>query len=229
MNIEILNHDGNKRVVTISKAMEDHFAVPINHAYTILEQINSGMYKKWFEGKKDLVCMDFGANVGLVSLYMQPACRELYCIEPTPSHYDLLQELLWQNKGETVVVTYQMALAEKEGEVIFTTSHATENKITSEGGYGNVKITVQGKPLSWFIDGKAIDFCKVDIESGEMLALTVDELKKVHGKVKVFFVEVHPGYNGGMDENREEIIRRFQESGYRTETEDYQTVVAYES
>ena len=90
---------------------------------------------------------------------------------------------------------------------------------------------MQGKPLSYFIDKAMgiVDFCKIDIESGEMLALTVSELKKVHGRVKTFFVEVHPGYNGGMDGNREELVKRFTEAGYRVETEDYQTIVAYES
>jgi len=229
MNIPVLSDNNTSRSIKISEAMQQHFAVHINHAYTILEQINSGMYKEWFEGKKDLVCMDFGANVGLVSLYMIPYCKELYCIEPTPRHYNLLGELLEPNKGDCEINLSVFALNDKDEEVQFMTAHSTENKITTTDGYGNDKITVTGKPLSYFIQDKIIDFCKIDIESGEMSSLTVDELKKVHGKVKTFFVEVHPGYNGGMDGNREELIRRFKEAGYRTETKDFQTIVAYES
>lgn len=229
MKVNILSDGGSMREVNMSGAMRAHFGIHINHAHTILEQINSGMYREWFDGKKDLVCMDFGANVGLVSLYMLPFCKELYCIEPTPSHFDLMQELLSANKGDTQLMLSPYALTEKEGEVTFATGHSTENKVSSPDGYGNHKITVMGKPLSWFVADKVVDFCKIDIESGEMLALTVDELQKVHGSVKVFFVEVHPGYNGGMDENREELIRRFTESGYKTETKDFQTIVAYAS
>jgi len=226
MNISIIGIDGNMRTVEISNAMEQHWKVPMNHAQTILDQINSGMYERWFKGKKDLVCMDFGANVGLVSLYMLPACKELYCIEPTPSHMNLLQELLDANKGETRVTTHRVALTEKEGEVIFTTSHATENKITSEGGYGNVKITVQGELLNWFIDDKIIDFCKVDIEGYEIFALTEEQLKLAYGSVKCFFVECHPSNNYGMDSCREELVSRFKNVGYDVEVIDYQTIVA---
>ena len=231
MNIQILGTDGNMRTVEVSKAMEEHWKVPINHAKTILDQINSGMYERWFKDKNDLVCMDFGANVGLVSLYMLPACKKLYCIEPTPSHYELLKELLFANCGDTIVSLSDFALTSHDGKVTFATGHATENKVTIPSGYGSVKIEVQGKPLSYFIDNTmgVVDFCKIDIESGEMLAITVKELKKVYGKVKTFFVEVHPGYNGGMDGNREELVKRFEEAGYKTETVDYQTIVAYES
>ena len=54
------------RKFAISNDMQNHFDIPINHAHTILNQINSGMYAKYFEGKKDFRCIDFGANVGLV-------------------------------------------------------------------------------------------------------------------------------------------------------------------
>lgn len=226
MNIQILGTDGNMRTVEISKAMEEHFAIPINHAQTILDQINSGMYKKWFEGKKDLVCIDFGANVGLVSLYMLPACKKIYCVEPTPSHRELLKELISSNKEDKEVVISGFALTGEDGIFKFATGHSTENKVTIQDGYGAIKIDVAGCTLSNFINNDVYDFCKIDIESGEMLALTVEELKQVHGKVKTFFVEVHPGYNGGMDGNREELISRFEKAGYKTETIDYQTIVA---
>jgi len=231
MNIQILSPDGSMRTIEISKAMEEHWKVPMNHAKTILDQINSGMYERWFKGKKDLVCIDFGANVGLVSLYMSSFCKTLFSVEPTPSHRELLEELLLANKGDADVVVSSYALTEHDEIVTFATGHATENKVTIPSGYGSIKIEVEGKPLSFFVDylKEPVDFCKVDIESGEMLAITVKELKKVYGKVKTFFVEVHPGYNGGMDGNREELIKRFEEAGYKTEVIDYQTIVAYES
>ena len=224
--------NGTSRNILESFDLRKHWSIPINHAQTILDQINSGMYAKWFEGKTNLRCVDFGANVGLVSLYMLPACKELYCVEPTPNHYKLLKELLDNNNPDKCTIHYSDAALHSANEkVVFMTGHSTENKITSVDGYGNGKIEVQGITLSDYLtasgaDREVIDFCKVDIESGEMLALTVDELKKVKGKVKTFFVEVHPGYNGGMDENREEIKRRFAKAGYKVYNEDYQTIVA---
>lgn len=223
MTIKILDPTTkNMREVEISSAMEQHRAIPINHFDTILNQINSGMYMRWFEGKKDLTVIDFGANVGLTALHFSYACKRILCVEPTPTHFSLLTDLAKN------AYNMQMALGEKSDEVIFMTGHSTENKITSADGYGNGKITVQAKPLSFFIDeaGGQVDFCKVDTESGEMKALTVGQLKYAYGKVKTFFVEVHPGFGGGLDENREELKVRFMMAGYRVEQIDYQTIVA---
>lgn len=233
MNIHIADpfqHD--LRVIDISPAMQTHFSHPINHGHTILDQINSGMYAKWFEGKHNLTVIDCGANVGLTALYFLPACKELHCVEPTPAHMALCKELIDANKTNQLVAYLPEALSGDYGEVIFMTGHSTENKITSLDGYGNGKITVPCKPLSHYVNQCTgpVDFCKVDIESGEMIALTETELKKVAGKVKTFFVEVHPGYGGGMDENKAELMRRFEVAGYKTDTIDYQTFTAeYES
>lgn len=241
MNIEILS-DGTFRSYELSKAMERHFSIPINHTQTILDQINNGMYSKWLDGKRDLVCIDFGANVGIVSLYLLPFCKKLICVEPTPSHFDLLTELLREipfygkgvvdlHKYGEEIIFYQNALTEKSEDVIFMTGHATENKITSADGYGNGKITVEGKPLIWFLNvmEDQVDFCKIDIEGGEIFALTEEQLKLAHGKVKTFFVECHPSNNYSMYSCQEELVKRFKNAGYRVEIIDYQTIVAYES
>lgn len=225
--MNILNTNGHLKEFTISRDMQKHFNVPINHAQTILNQINSGMYSRWFENKKDLTVFDFGANVGLVSLYTLPACKKLVCVEPTPNHFNLLVELLNDYRSpEQIVIFSQNALTEENKQYLFATGHSTENKVTSSDGYGNNKITVYGQTLSTFIGETEVDFCKVDIEGGEMKALTINELKLVYGKVKTFFVEVHPAFGGGMDENRNELLSRFEQAGYKTETLDFQTIIA---
>jgi len=225
MQITINTPNGEPRTIEISNDLEAHWKVPINHSQTILDQINSGMYDRFFKGKKDLVCMDFGANVGLVSLYMLPACKELHCIEPTPKHFTLLEQLL-SDKDVKAIFLRPYALAEKEGEVVFMTGHSTENKITSTDGYGNGKINVKAFPLSWYVQDKEIDFCKIDVEGYENNALTEGEILKVRGKVKTFFVELHPGYGLGFAEIERELTRKFSHAGYIVEMLDHQTLVA---
>jgi FkbM family methyltransferase len=189
------------------------------------------MYAKWFEGKKDLRCIDFGANVGLVSLYMSQFCKDLYCVEPTPSHQALLKELLETYSGTCDVHISGNALSGDNEPVIFMTGHSTENKITSADGYGNGKITVQGTTLSAYLylsgaDREIIDFVKCDIEGGEIFALTDKELKLTKGKIRTFFVECHPSNNYGMDDCVAELKKRFKANGYEIESVDYQTFVA---
>lgn len=229
MNITIASPNGIARSIEISANMQKHFSIPINHAHTILQQINSGMYATYFAGKENLNVIDFGANVGLVSLYVLPACKRLIMVEPTPSHAALLMELHKSvEPGTNDVIHCNTALTGKSEKVVFATGHSTENKVTSIGGYGNNKIEVQGEPLEYYLDLMAdvTDFIKVDIESGEMLALTSEQLEKSRGRVRMFFVEVHPGYNGGLDENRAELINRFEDAGYKTDVIDYQTFTA---
>lgn len=223
--------NGTPRNVLESFDLRKHFSIPINHANTILNQINSGMYAKWFEGKSNLRCVDFGANVGLVSLYMLPACKELYCVEPTPSHFKLLKELLDATNKECIIHYSDNALHSANEKVVFMTGHSTENKITSADGYGNGKIEVDGLNLSTYLsvsgaDREIIDFVKCDIEGGEIFALTQDELNKTKGRIRNFFVECHPSNNYGMDACVAELTKRFKKAGYKVESLDYQTFVA---
>jgi FkbM family methyltransferase len=216
----------------ISNALKAHWDIPINHAQTILNQINSGMYDKWFEGKKDMVCLDIGANVGLVSLYMLQYSIEIHCVEPTPSHMELCKELINANlnEGQTAYF-YQTALHDRNESVIFATGQYTENKITSPEGHGSHKIHVNGEILTTYFEkiGKQVDFCKIDVEGGEMNALTPMLLKKCFENkyCKIFFVENHPTNNYNIDTGREELVLRFTKAGYGVQRIDYQTIVAY--
>ena len=227
MTISIASPNGTNREITLSPEMEKHFSIPINHSNTILNQINGGMYEKWFKGRKNLTCYDFGGNIGLVALYMLPACKKLIVVEPTPSHYNLMAELINKNMEAGQIILFSPnALTEKNEDVVFATGHATENKVSSIDGYGAHKITVKGQTLSSFIGENIVDFCKIDIEGYEIFALTEEQLKSVYGKVKTFFVECHPSNNYGMDDCREELIKRFINCGYSVDVEDYQTIIA---
>lgn len=232
MTIQILSTVPGEpmREIEISAAMEHHFSIPINHAHTILNQINSGMYARWFEGKRDLTCVDFGANVGLVSLYMFPACKEIVCVEPTPSHFNLCYELISNNFQGGIMEVNPSALSDDFGTVLFATGHSTENKITSQDGYGNNKITVRSAPLVYFFKRirQVIDFCKIDIEGGEMKALTEPILIECFGnkRCRTFFVEVHPAFGGSQEQNCNELTKRFENAGYSVERINFETIVA---
>jgi len=226
-----MNTPNGARTFTISNELQKHWSIPINHSQTILDQINSGMYSKWFDGKTDLVCADFGANVGLVSLYMLQFSKEIHCIEPTPSHLQLCKELITANlKSGQTAAFYDSALHDRNETIIFATGHATENKITVAHGYGSNKIHVNGQILTTYFEqiGKPVDFCKIDIEGGEMNALTPTILAHCFNKqyCKTFFVENHPTNNYTLDSGREELVLRFTKAGYNVERIDYQTIVA---
>lgn len=228
--ITIASPNGKDRTIELSPAMQEHWRHPINHGQTILDQINEGMYARWFEGKENLNVIDFGANVGLTALYFLPACKELHVVEPTPAHSDILIRCMKDNINpiNDKVVSHYMCLADKEGLFTFMTGHSTENKITTPEGYGNGKIEIQGYPLSYFVNQftEPVDFIKCDIEGYEINALTIENIEAVAGKVKTFFVECHPSQDWTMDGCVAELNRRFEHCGYEVESVDYQTLVA---
>lgn len=245
-NFKILSPNKEYRTIEMSPELEAHWRVPINHCETILNQINNGTYARWFEGKTDMTVIDFGANVGLTALYFMPACKELLCVEPTPSHLELLRQLItkdisvdfYAHLNEPLCYNAKRlglnlkiadcALGENVEVVTFCTGHSTENKITSEGGYGDAKIRLQSFPLSIFVNemNGLVDFVKCDIEGFENKALSIEELMKVKDRVKTFFVEMHPGYGLGFDEIFTELNAKFMQCGYKVERIDFQTIVA---
>lgn len=229
MQITINNPNGEPQTFTVPESLEKHWQQPINHCQTILNQINSGMYDRWFKGRTDMACLDFGANVGLVSAYMAANSKHVISVEPTPMHYSILCDTIavcLRKNGVCNYATTQTALAENERKVVFMTGHSTENKITTPEGYGNGKIEIDAYPLSWFVQERSIDFCKVDIEGYEIYALSQEEINKVAGKVKVFFVEMHPYDNWGFESMSKELTERFENAGYNVELLDFQTLVA---
>jgi hypothetical protein len=63
----------------------------------------------------------------------------------------------------------------------------------------------------------SVDFCKVDIESGEFQALTTERILEVSHIIKSFFVELHPR----TIESQMEIGARFEQAGYKVDFVDY--------
>src|SRR5438552_3109233 len=75
--------------------IEEHYAKPSSYVDTLQEQIDNGMYAHLFEGKKDLVFLDIGANIGLVSIYAAPYCKRIIAVEPAEDVVPVLRELTW--------------------------------------------------------------------------------------------------------------------------------------
>src|SRR5207253_3031198 len=73
--------------------IEEHYAKSSSYVDTLQEQIDNGMYAHLFESKKDLVFLDIGANIGLVSIYAVPFCKRIVAIEPSPEVF----KVLWVN------------------------------------------------------------------------------------------------------------------------------------
>ena len=70
-----------------------HHNTPHSKTTAILEQFQNGFYS-FLGDNEEVVLVDLGANIGLFSLYMSSICKEVYAVEPTPSHIEIMKDLL---------------------------------------------------------------------------------------------------------------------------------------
>lgn len=178
------------------------------------------IYKDIFKDKQpnSMTIVDVGANIGIVTQYMQPFAKKLYAIEPSEEHFEALAKNKEFNGWDNVEL-FKLALADKDGEM--TLSQNSQNRtmnslmvsnrhdrntdklilydginekpMLSVRGY-DTKTTVPTKSIDHFFEENNIDevdFMKFDVEGAEDLILRSEGFKKVAPKIKSIEVEFH--------------------------------------
>jgi FkbM family methyltransferase len=210
------------RVELSSNDVEQYFNNPENHVETILEQINvSRMYDPIFKDRKNMVVLDLGANCGLFSLYAADSSSQVVSVEPTPSTFNILKEVVGSAENITLM---QLAIG-PHNEMIsfFINENSTTNSMLDRNG-SEIKVQCMTlETLLHFQNLDHVDFIKCDIEGSEMQALTDATLRPVADRVDFWFVEVHQtdveenAWPGNLGTNRQQLAELFQRHGYQTE------------
>ena len=199
------------------------FNNPENYTDIILKQINEDrMYDPIFADRDDLVVIDLGANCGLFSLYAADSCSKLIAVEPTPSTYNVLEEIV---KDNTKIKSLQLAIGPHNETIsFFINENSTTNSMLNRNGQ-ETKVQCMTLETLLFKEGlEYVDFIKCDIEGSEMQALTDATLGPVADRVNFWFVEVHQtnvqesAWPGNLEDNRQQLAELFQRHGYQTES-----------
>ena len=161
--------------------------------YIYKEIYLDGIYTDIFNQKRDLVVIDVGANIGVVTQFMRDYSKKLYAIEPSSMHFEALKKNKEFNKWDNVSV-HKLALSDKDGEAIinFLPSNLTCNSITNDYKQGGEKVKTMA--FDTFMDQNGIDevdFVKFDVEGAEDMILRSEGFKKVAPKIKAIEVEFH--------------------------------------
>lgn len=197
-----------------------HFFAPQSYINTILnEQINRDkIYDFFFDGKKDLTILDAGANVGIFSVFCSPSSRVVYAVEPTPSHYQVLTEVV---KPFNNIVTMNYAVWNKDENINFyIVDHNTTSNSAISPTHNSIKVT--GKTIPTIIQEQKIqhlDLIKMDIEGSEFAIINDELLSFLYPIVDNWFLEVHTyqQYCNTFDECRKNMIDLFSRNNYKTE------------
>ncbi|MEK9208023.1 MAG: FkbM family methyltransferase [Patescibacteria group bacterium] len=94
------------------------FEPPLQNNYLghqIKEVFFDKVYAPLIEGKGLKTCLDVGGNVGLVSYYFSQHFTQVYTLEPSKEHFDVLTKMLEFNEIKNVKAINK-ALFIKEGE-----------------------------------------------------------------------------------------------------------------
>lgn len=192
--------------------IREHFSNPINHAITILNQINEGLYTDFID-EEDKVIVDCGANIGLFSIYASGMAEQVVSVEPTPSHFNILQEL---TKDFENISPINCAIGANMGKIkfYFSNSNTTMNSLIQRDGE---EIEVDCFDLKGIVSEfnlDKIDFLKIDIEGSEKYFLNENNLLYLQNKVKKFFIEFHEVDGKSYSQIREEFIPIFSSLGF---------------
>ena len=194
--------------------------LPSNHGDHIINVMsNDRFYDFILKGRRDLVIIDVGANIGLFSVYAHDCAKMIYALEPTPSHFAILQELT-KNYANITPLNVALSNTNEEVDLHLIDGNSTMNSlVNSEIGGRTVK--VPGRTLLSVIKEfnlEKVDFVKCDIEGSEMKALTNKTISEVSGIVDAFHVEAHAAQGRGGDTNREKLEAIFRANGYTVDT-----------
>jgi FkbM family methyltransferase len=156
----------------------------------IKEQVASGMYEKLFGGRSDLVFLDIGANVGIVSIYAVPYCKRIVAIEPSPTTFETLKRNI---ENYPIIECFQVALTPVRGQHEFFVNDVNFTASSTVNTYGK-RIMVEGQTLPQILSENNlthVDVCKVDVEGAEGESLECYMLEYAKDIIKTYFIEVH--------------------------------------
>jgi FkbM family methyltransferase len=161
--------------------------------YIYKEIYLDGIYIDIFNTKSDMVVVDIGANVGIVTQYMRGYAKKLYAVEPSSEHFEALKRNKEFNGWDNVEV-FQLAIADRDGEMTLNLNeqNRTCHSLTLDYKHGGEK--VKTKRMDTFFEENKIDevdFMKFDVEGAEDMILRSAGFQKVASKIKAIEVEFH--------------------------------------
>ena len=181
---------------------------------TIKDQIASGMYAPLFEGRRDLVFLDIGANIGLVSLYAVPYCKRIVSVEPAPGTFKALQK---NTSGYPMIECWDFALSTKNAMVEFYENDINPTASSTVNTYGT-RIEVWGITLSTFLEARGldhVDVCKVDAEGAEGESLDFHQISLAKDKIDEWWIECHNCPKTSWEHKLGTLVGNFARVGYK--------------
>jgi FkbM family methyltransferase len=224
---------GNEINLSASENYKNHAFAQHSCVGAIVQQFDQDFYY-FLREQEDLNIIDLGANIGLFSLYVSPIAEKIYSVEPTPSHFALLNELI-QLTGKTNIEPLNLAIGLEEGESKFFVhdGNSTMNSFVKHttNPHNETGIMVKTKTLNGLINSLGLDrvgFVKMDIEGFENQVVFESSFEEAVSKIDAMYVEVHDFDEAGkMQQNFDKIKDQFVAWGKTVEKLQFDGMLVY--
>ena len=215
-SVEITTATGRKVFLPLEEdGMQAYVDGQWGYVGFIAEQVsNSHLYDFAFKGKSDMVFLDLGAHIGLVSIHAADVCSRIVAVEPAPATFALLERV---SKHFPKIEPKQGAVCGVDGECILHINdiNTTANSVAND--YGEA-IAVRGVTLPWLLEEAGlehVDFCKMDIEGSELDALPMATIAALKETIDCYFIETHNCIASVWQHKVGELVKSFLTAGYR--------------
>jgi FkbM family methyltransferase len=225
---------GNIIDLSLSENYKQHAFAEHSCVSAIINQFNRDFYY-FLKRQEELNIIDLGANIGLFSIYASPVAEKIFAVEPTPSHFELLNELVKLTEKQNIE-TYQIAIGLENGESDFhihernsTMNSFVQHKTDPHSGK---TVRVKTLTLNSFIDSLNLDakigFVKMDIEGFENQVVFESSFEEAVTKIDAMYVEVHDYEDcGKMNYNFNRIKDQFKSWGRTVEKLQFDGMLVY--
>lgn len=219
--IKLVN--GDTQILDLSTPeLQLHFSGWNNYTEAILDQFNNRNYYQDFLDKDDKVILDLGANVGLFAIHVAPWAERIVCFEPTPSHFQLLEQLTSDIKS---IERVQAAIAPVDGKIVFYTepNNTTMNSLIPRSG-GSFE--VQGLTLKSIIEKynlHNVNFVKMDIEGSENVVLNDETVNYIINNIPKILIEFHSDHDVILPK----FIKIFESNGFRVNHFNWDSIMCF--
>jgi FkbM family methyltransferase len=172
------------------------------------------VYQPFVVGKKDLIVVDVGQNIGLTSYYFKDYAARVIGLEPSVAHREIINKMIELN-DITNIECLPYALSNKNGTEKFfhnqnTTMFSLESAVNDPNDFEEVETVTMDKLFEKAgIDH--IDICKLDPEGHEGHIIASPEFAQLAPKIKVVVGEWHSW--GSM--SKDQFMNTFRDLGYQ--------------
>ena len=179
--------------------------------HQMAEVYRDRVYDPILGGKKGLTILDIGANVGVTSYYFSQFAKDVYAVEPSLQHFDILTRMIAFNKLQNVHPIKKAIYIKKGtypfgGTAVNKTMRSLHAAIWDEGKPDEEVEAITIKDLIEENKIKKVDFMKLDVEGSETEILSSTAFKEVADMIGAIVVERH-SWSGRHENQLNEALK----------------------